>query len=100
MPLLQLLVPRRPRPWRARARRRRPRRQWDAAAVSEYLARWQVEEAVQQAVNSAIRLRAVDPVLHVAGFLEARGRVMDEQQQQAAAAAVGSSNVMESRRES
>ena len=73
---------------------------WDAAAVSEYLARWQVEEAVQQAVNSAIRLRAVDPVLHVAGFLEARGRVMDEQQQQAAAAAVGSSNVMESRRES
>ena len=69
---------------------------WDAAAVSEYLARWQVEEAVQQAVNSAIRLRAADPVLHVAGFLEARGRVMDEQQQAAAAAVMSNSTRRES----
>ena len=61
---------------------------WNAEQVAEYLARWQVEEAVQQAVNSAIRLRAADPVLHVAGFLEARGRVQEDAQQQAAAAAV------------
>ena len=61
-------------------------------AVAEYLARWQVEEAVQQAVNSAIRLKAADPVLHVAGFLEARGRVMEEQANAAAAAAAAAAN--------
>ena len=65
---------------------------WSQEAVAEYLARWQVEEAVQQAVNSAIRLRAADPVLHVAGFLEARGRVMEEQANAAAAAAAAASS--------
>ena len=65
---------------------------WSQEAVAEYLTRWQVEEAVQQAVNSAIRLRAADPVLHVAGFLEARGRVMEEQANAAAAAAAAAAS--------
>ena len=50
---------------------------WSAAAVEEYLAKFQVEEMVQQAVNSAISSRAPDPLLHVADFLEARGLEMD-----------------------
>lgn len=54
---------------------------WSAAQVSEYLAKWQVEEVVQQAVNSAIRHKPDDPVLHIADFLEARGRAIEQQSQ-------------------
>jgi len=50
---------------------------WNAAAVEAYLAKFQVEEMVQQAVNSVISSRAPDPLLHVADFLEARGLEMD-----------------------
>ena len=46
--------------------------------VEEYLAKWKVEEAVQAAINSAIRSRASDPIMHVADFLEARGRAEQE----------------------
>ena len=53
-----------------------------AAEVGEYLSKWQVEEAVQQAVNSAIRHKAADPVLHIADFLEARGKEIEAAQQQ------------------
>lgn len=54
-----------------------PSERWSGADVEAYLARFQVEEAVQQAVNSAIRHKAADPVLHVADFLEARGTEME-----------------------
>lgn len=37
------------------------------------MARFRVEEVVQQAINSAIHAKATDPVTHVADFLEARG---------------------------
>ena len=47
---------------------------WSSREVSEYLARWGVEDAVQQAVNSAIKHKAPDPVLHVAKILEEKGR--------------------------
>ena len=46
---------------------------WSTQDVEEYLAKFDVENAVQQAVNSAIRARAADPILHIADFLEARG---------------------------
>eukprot|EP00316_Scyphosphaera_apsteinii_P006927 CAMPEP_0119313368 /NCGR_PEP_ID=MMETSP1333-20130426/28847_1 /TAXON_ID=418940 /ORGANISM="Scyphosphaera apsteinii, Strain RCC1455" /LENGTH=85 /DNA_ID=CAMNT_0007318183 /DNA_START=12 /DNA_END=269 /DNA_ORIENTATION=+ len=39
--------------------------------VERYLERFKVEEHVQAAINSAIRNKAVDPVLHVADELEA-----------------------------
>ena len=42
--------------------------------VEAYLRKFNVEEAVQAAVNSAILHKARDPILHVANFLEARGR--------------------------
>ena len=42
--------------------------------VADYLAQWGVEEAVQQAVNSAIQHKAADPVAHIANFLEEKGR--------------------------
>ena len=45
---------------------------WTSSDVQEYLGNFKVEEAVQDAVNSAIRHRAEDPVSHVADFLEAR----------------------------
>lgn len=45
---------------------------WGTAEVEQYLARFKVAEAVQEAVNSAIRLKAPDPVMHVADFLEQR----------------------------
>lgn len=48
-------------------------RKWTAKEVTEYLSRWGVEDAVQQAVNSAIKHKAADPVLHVAKFLEEKG---------------------------
>ena len=54
---------------------------WSPQEVEQYLERFRVEEVVQAAINSAIRTRALDPVAHVADFLEARGR---EQQQHAA----------------
>ena len=54
---------------------------WSAAQVGEYLAKWRVEEAVQQAVNSAILHKPEDPVLHIADFLEARGREIEQQSQ-------------------
>ena len=47
---------------------------WSTQDVEEYLAKFDVENAVQQAVNSAIRSQAPDPVLHVAEILEAKGR--------------------------
>lgn len=47
--------------------------------VEEYLAKWKVEEAVQAAINSAIRSRASDPIMHVADFLEARGRAAEQE---------------------
>ena len=77
---------------------------WDETQVAEYLARWQVEETVQQAVNSALSVRAIDPVLHIAGFLEARGKALQEQHdkqlaQAAAAAAAPSSAASNSRSE-
>ena len=46
--------------------------------MEEYLAKWKVEEAVQAAVNSAIRSRANDPIMHIADFLEARGKAADK----------------------
>ena len=46
---------------------------WTAHQVEEYLTKFQVEAVVQHAVNSAISHRAVDPILHIADFLEARG---------------------------
>lgn len=58
---------------------------WSAAQVGEYLAAWQVEEAVQEAVNSAIRHKPADPVLHIADFLEAKGREIEQQRQLLAA---------------
>ena len=47
--------------------------------VEDYLAKWKVEEAVQAAINSAIRSRASDPIMHVADFLEARGRAAEQE---------------------
>ena len=47
--------------------------------MEEYLAKWKVEEAVQAAINSAIRSRASDPIMHVADFLEARGRAAEQE---------------------
>lgn len=58
---------------------------WTAEEVAEYLSKWKVEEAVQAAINSAIRSRASDPLMHVADFLEARGRAAEQQQEATAA---------------
>ena len=63
---------------------------WSAKEVADYLARWGVEEAVQQAVNSAIQQKAADPVLHIANFLEEKGREAEAAMQQAASAAAPS----------
>ena len=52
-------------------------RDWTPKDVEAYLARFGVEEAVQAAVNSAIRNKAVDPILHVADFLEATARAQE-----------------------
>ena len=54
-----------------------PAPKWTGAEVSEYLARWGIEEAVQEAVNSAISHKAADPVLHVAKILEEKGRAAE-----------------------
>ena len=45
--------------------------------VADYLAQWGVEEAVQEAVNSAIRAKAADPIAHVAQILERKGHEME-----------------------
>ena len=45
--------------------------------VEDYLARFGVEQTVQEAVNSAIRHKAQDPISHVADFLEARGKQLE-----------------------
>ena len=50
---------------------------WSSTTVEAYLAKFQVEEMVQLAVNSAIESRAPDPVQHVADYLEARGQEME-----------------------
>lgn len=50
---------------------------WSARQIEEYLAKFSVEEVVQQAINSAIREKAADPVAHIADFLEARGLEID-----------------------
>ena len=50
---------------------------WTSREVADYLARWGVEEAVQQAVNSAIKHKAADPVLHIANMLEEKGRELE-----------------------
>ena len=50
---------------------------WSSRQAAEYLQRWGVEEAVQQAVNSAIKHKAADPVLHIADFLEEKGHEME-----------------------
>jgi hypothetical protein len=52
-------------------------KRWSSTEVAEYLSRWGVEEAVQQAVNSAIKQKAPDPVLHIAEFLEQKGHEME-----------------------
>ena len=52
---------------------------WTPQDVEEYLAKWKVEEAVQAAVNSAIRSRTSDPIMHIADFLEAKGKAAEEQ---------------------
>jgi|Transcript_44090 hypothetical protein len=49
----------------------------DAKRVEAYLQQFRVEEAVQAAVNSAILHKVRDPILHVAEFLDARGRDHD-----------------------
>ncbi|KAL1524383.1 hypothetical protein AB1Y20_019278 [Prymnesium parvum] len=46
----------------------------DGSAVHAYLRRFQVEEVVQAAVNSAIVHKAANPILHIADFLEELGR--------------------------
>ena len=56
-----------------------PAETWSSQDVEEYLAKWKVEEAVQAAINSAIRSRASDPIMHVADFLEARGRAAEQE---------------------
>ena len=58
---------------------------WSSKEVAEYLSRWGVEEAVQQAINSAIKNKAVDPGLHVAQILEDKGREAEAAQAAAAA---------------
>ena len=52
---------------------------WTPQDVEEYLAKWKVEEAVQAAVNPAIRSRTSDPIMHIADFLEAKGKAAEEQ---------------------
>ena len=47
---------------------------WTPEDVEGYLQKFEVEKAVQEAVNSAIKAKAADPVLHVADYLERRGR--------------------------
>ena len=54
------------------------KRDWTPKDVEAYLTRFGVEEAVQAAVNSAIRHKAADPILHVADFLEAAARAEEE----------------------
>ena len=46
---------------------------WNAQQIEDYLARFNVEEAVQLAINSAIATKAPDPIMHIADFLEAKG---------------------------
>ena len=46
----------------------------DSKDVHEYLRRFDVEAAVQAAVNSAILHKAADPILHIADFLENLGQ--------------------------
>lgn len=46
----------------------------DSTEVQAYLRRFNVEEAVQAAVNSAILHKAANPILHIADFLEHLGR--------------------------
>ena len=60
-----------------------PAETWSSQDVEEYLAKWNVEEAVQAAVNSAIRSRTSDPIMHVADFLEARGKAAEEEAKKA-----------------
>ena len=50
----------------------------DSKSVESYLRKFEVEEAVQAAVNSAILHKAADPILHIADFLENLGRQHDE----------------------
>ena len=50
---------------------------WTSKEVAAYLARWGVETAVQEAINSAIKHKAPDPVLYVADFLEQKGHEME-----------------------
>ena len=45
--------------------------------VADYLSQWGVEEAVQEAVNSAIKAKAADPIAHVASILERKGHEME-----------------------
>ena len=58
---------------------------WSADQVEAYLARFRVEENVQEAINSAIRDKAPDPILHIADFLEARGLEIEAAEQAALA---------------
>ena len=62
-----------------------------AQEVEAYLAKFQVEEHVQQAINSAIRSRTTDPVNHIADFLEARGLEVQARLDAEAAAAAAAS---------
>ena len=61
-----------------------PPPKWTSADATTYLQEWQVEQAVQEAVNSAIAAKAADPVLHIADFLEARGRELEAAKAKAA----------------
>lgn len=46
----------------------------ESLAAREYLRRFEVEQAIQAAVNSAISHKADDPISHIADFLEKLGR--------------------------
>ena len=60
--------------------------------VSDYLAQWGVEDAVKQAINSAIRHKAADPVLHIAEILEQKGREAEAARAAAGATAPSSAD--------